>query len=62
VARFFGLSGMILAGLVAVLFLADLVAGVPFGRKSLPAEVGFLLASLLLAYLSWSILDRGRRR
>jgi len=52
---------MILAGLVAVLFLADLVAGVPFGRQGLLAEVGFLLASLLLGYLSWSILERGRR-
>lgn len=60
-ARLFGLIGMILAGLVAVLFLADLVAGVPFGRQGLLAEIGFLVASLLLGYLSWSILERGRR-
>lgn len=58
-ARLLGLSGMILAGLIAVLFLADLVAGFPFGRVSLAADAGFLLASLLLAYLGWSILDRG---
>jgi hypothetical protein len=61
VARVFGLIGMIVAGLVAVVFLADVVARFPFGRESLAADVGFIVASLLLAYLSWSILERGRR-
>jgi hypothetical protein len=51
---------MIASGLVVVLFLADLVAGFPFGRVSLMADIGFLVTALILAYLSWSIMDRGR--
>lgn len=54
------LVGMIASGLVVVLFLADLVAGFPFGRVSLVADIGFLVTALILAYLSWSIMDRGR--
>lgn len=57
-SRVIGLSGMILAVLVAVLFVADLAVGVPFGRLSIVVDVGFLLASLIVAYLGWSIMDR----
>lgn len=52
--------GMIVSGLITVLFLADLAAGVPFQRKSIGIDVGFLLSGLILAYLSWSLLERGR--
>jgi uncharacterized protein YacL len=61
VSRVIGLSGMILAVLVAVLFVADLAVGVPFGRLSVVIDVGFLLASLVVAYLGWSIMDRPGR-
>lgn len=53
--------GMVVSGLVAIVFLGDLAAGFPFQRVSILADIGFLLASLILAYLSWSIMEKGRR-
>lgn len=53
--------GMVVSGLVAILFLADLAAGFPFQRVSMLTDVGFLVSSLLLAYLSWSIMRKPRR-
>jgi hypothetical protein len=60
VSKSLSLIGMIASGLVVVLFLADLAAGFPFGRVSVMADAGFLVTALILAYLSWSIMDRGR--
>lgn len=54
------LVGMIIAGLVAVVFLADLAAAFPFERVSVAADVGFVAAGVMLAYLSWSIMERPR--
>jgi hypothetical protein len=56
------LTGMIFSGLIAVLFLADLAAKFPFQRVSPAADVGFAVSGLILAYMSWSIMDRGRAR
>lgn len=56
------LTGMIVSGLVVVLFLADLTAGFPFQRVSIGADIGFIVSGLILAYLSWSIMERSRRR
>lgn len=55
------LVGMMIAGLVAVLFVADLAAGFPFQRVSIAADVGFLISSLIIAYMSWSLLEKPRR-
>jgi hypothetical protein len=60
VSRSLAFAGIIVAGLVSVLFAADLVAGFPFQRVSVAADVGFLVAAALVGYLSWSILGRGR--
>lgn len=54
------LTGMIVAGLIGVLFLADLAAQFPFQRVSVGADVGFCLGSLILAYLSWTVLAKAR--
>lgn len=54
------LVGLIIAALVVVLFVADLIAGFPFQRVSLPADVGFIISGLIVAYLSWSIMERAR--
>ena len=56
------LVGMLVSGLVVVLFLADLAAGFPFQRKSIGADIGFVLSGAIIAYLSWSILERSGRR
>jgi hypothetical protein len=58
VSKVLALLGMIIAGLVAILFAADLAAGVPFGRASVVADVGFIVSSLLLGYASWLLLER----
>lgn len=54
------LSGLILSGVVVILFVADLAAGFPFQRVSVAADVGFILAGLIVAYLSWSISSRAK--
>jgi len=33
---------------------------VPFRRVSVPLDVGFSLAALIVAYLSWSVLDTAK--
>lgn len=53
--------GMVMSGLVAILFLADLVAGFPFQRVSILNDIGFLLSSGILAYMSWTIMEKSRR-
>lgn len=59
-AKLVSIIGMVMSGLVAILFLADLAAGFPFSRISIAADVGFVLSSLILAYMSWSIMERPR--
>jgi hypothetical protein len=53
--------GMIVSGLVAILFLADLAAGFPFQRVSIMTDIGFIVSSLILAYMSWTIMEKPRR-
>ena len=53
--------GMIVSGLVGILFIADLAAGFPFQRVSIAADIGFVLSSLTLAFMSWSIMEKARR-
>ncbi len=59
-SKLLGFGGMVIAGLIAILFVADLAVGIPFERASLVVDVGFILASLIVAYLSWSIVERPR--
>ena len=53
--------GMIVSGLVAILFLADLAAGFPFQRVSMLTDIGFIVSSGILAYMSWTIMEKPRR-
>lgn len=59
-SKLLGFGGMVTAGLIAILFVADLAVGFPFERASLAVDVGFIVASLIVAYLSWSIVERPR--
>lgn len=59
-SKFLGFAGMVIAGLIAILFVADLAAGIPFERVSIAVDAGFIAASLIVAYLSWSIVERSR--
>ena len=59
-SRILAFAGIIVAGLVAVVFAADLAAGIPFQRVSVATDIGFILAGLLVGYLSWSINARAK--
>lgn len=59
-SKFMPLMGMVISGLIGILFLADLAAAFPFRRVSIALDVGFVIASLILAYLSWTLLERAR--
>ena len=54
------LTGMVVAGLIGVLSLADLAVGIPFGRANIPLDAVCLFASCILGYLCWSITERKR--
>lgn len=48
------MGGMVVAGLVTLIFGLDLVAGVPFQGVSTPMDIGFVVCGLILGYLSWN--------
>jgi hypothetical protein len=54
------LTGMVVAGLIVVVCLADLAVGIPFGGANIPFDAVCLVSSGILAYLSWSIRERKR--
>jgi Kef-type K+ transport system membrane component KefB len=60
VSNVLSLAGLIISGVVVILFVADLAAAFPFQRVSVAADIGFILAGLLVAYLSWSINARAK--
>lgn len=60
VSKLMPLVGMIVSGLIGILFLADLAAAFPFRRVSIALDIGFVIASLILSYLSWTLLERAR--
>jgi hypothetical protein len=47
------ISGLVVAGLVAILFAADLAVGYPFGRASMTMDVSVLVCAIVLGLLSW---------
>jgi hypothetical protein len=47
------MAGMVVALLVAVLFLLDLALGIPFGKASVVMDVALLVSAVLLGVISW---------
>jgi hypothetical protein len=45
---------MVVGGLLALAFLADLVVGIPFGGQQKLMDIGFLASGALLCYLGWN--------
>jgi hypothetical protein len=62
VSKSLSIAGLVVSGLVVVLFVADLAAAFPFARTSWLLDVAFIVSGLIVGYLSWSILDQGKRR
>jgi hypothetical protein len=49
------IAGMVIGGLVAAAFLANLLIGAPFGGYGGPlVNVGFVISGIALAYLGWN--------
>lgn len=46
--------GMIVAGLIAVMFGMDMILGFPFQGANFTMDIGFLVCALILAYMSWN--------
>lgn len=53
-------TGLIVSGLVVILFVADLAAAFPFRRTSILLDLAFIVSGLITAYLSWSLLGPGK--
>ena len=55
------IAGMVIGGLVAVAFLANLLIGAPFGGYGGTfVNVGFVLCGAMLAYLGWNAFRENR--
>jgi hypothetical protein len=48
------ISGLVVACLLLLLFGLDLALGIPFKKANMGMDIGFVVCSLILAYLSWS--------
>jgi hypothetical protein len=51
------ITGLAVAAIVLVVFALDLIVGWPFDKArpgALLMDLGFIAASLMLAYMSWS--------
>lgn len=46
--------GMGIAALIFLIFTLDVSVGIPFKKASLTMDIGFMVCSLALAYLSWA--------
>lgn len=45
--------GLVVACLLFLLFGLDLALSIPFGKMNMGMDIGFVVCSLILAYLSW---------
>jgi len=62
VSKALAFIGLIVSGLIVILFIADLAVAFPFRRTSIVLDAAFILSGLITAYLSWSLLDQSGGR
>ena len=53
-AKAMSIAGLIVGGLIALVFTLDLALTVPFGRVMPLMDIGFMVCGGVLAYLSWN--------
>jgi hypothetical protein len=46
--------GMVIAGLLALIFALDMALGIPFGTASWAMDIGVFMAAVMLGYISYS--------
>jgi hypothetical protein len=49
----FSIAGLVVAVLLILLFGLDLGTGIPFHKFSMSMDIGLLVCSAMLAYMSW---------
>jgi hypothetical protein len=47
------MSGLVVAGLVIILFAADMAVAIPFRRASMAMDISLLACAALLGLISW---------
>jgi hypothetical protein len=52
-AKALTIFGMVVAGLLALVFIADIAVGVPFAGASWTMDIGAIIAASVLGYLAW---------
>lgn len=52
--------GMVVAGLLALVFALDMALGIPFGTASWAMDIGAFTAALILGYISYSTFSEQR--
>ncbi|MBN1854197.1 MAG: hypothetical protein JW829_15825 [Pirellulales bacterium] len=50
------IAGLVVSSLLALVFALDLFIEFPFHRVSMVMDIGFLISSLVLGFLSWTTL------
>ncbi len=55
------IAGLVVSGIIVVLFVADLAAAFPFARTSWMLDLAFIVSGLIVGYLSWSIMDQSAK-
>lgn len=53
-AKAFSVFGMVVAIVFLLVFSLDLAVGMPFGKASLVADIGFIICAIALGYMSWT--------
>ncbi len=52
-AKALTIFGMVVAGLLALVFIADMLVGVPFSGASWIMDIGAIIAASVQGYLAW---------
>ena len=52
--KMLAICGMVVSVVVLLVFGLDLAVGQPFQKISMPMDIGFVVAAVLLAYMSWT--------
>jgi hypothetical protein len=59
-ARAMSIAGMVIAGLLVLVFGLDLLLKIPFGREDLMMDLGFVVSGAILGYLSWNAMSESK--
>ncbi len=59
-AKAMSIAGMVVAGLLVLVFGLDLALQIPFSRAQWMMDVGFVVSGAILGYLSWNAFSESK--